>query len=1012
MQFFPGQLYLERVVADALRLLAPGGALLLADVLDPRRDAELDQALAAAGAPPRRGEKAQRFDEDLFRDFGAALPAAGTVEVLHRTAGFANELSYRYDVLIHKAETPDAGRLADQGLRARRKRLWTGWHVMQRPAARPAAVASPEDIAYVIHTSGSTGAPKGIAVQHAPAANLIGWINETFRVGPGDRLLLVASLCFDLSVYDIFGVLGAGGAVQVAPEAAMRDAEWLVRLLREQPVTIWDSAPAALQQLVPLFPPASEDRPLRLVMLSGDWIPVRLPDQVRAAFPRAQVMALGGATEATIWSNWFPVGEVGPEWPSIPYGRPITKARYHVLDEGMLPCPIGVPGDLYIGGQVLCLGYAGQPGLTAAQFVPDPFTEEPGERLYRTGDRARFFPDGNLEFLGRVDQQVKVRGYRIELGEIELVLLRHPEVRTAVVTVREDRPGDRLLVAYVVPREGRTPDVQELRAFLGDKLPAYMLPSAFVTLKALPVTANGKLDRKALPPPDRSASEETYAAPTNPVEELLTVFWCEVLGLDRVGIHDDFFALGGHSLLATRVVSRIRNMFGVELPLRTLFEAPTIAGVAQALKGGLQKGAAPAPPIGPAPREGYLPLSFAQQRLWIIDELEPGNPAYNVGAAVRLTGEVAPDLLARIFTEVARRHEVLRTTFTYSAGAPAQVVGPEPRLDLPVVNLTYLPEAEWEAKAAELAREELRRPFDLRRGPLLRLSLLRFAEDEQVLLVTMHHIATDGWSMGILMREIGALYEAFSQGSPSPLPELPVQYADFAVWQRRWLQGEALESQLAYWRSQLAGAPRLLELPTDRPRPAVPSHAGASRPVALPPSLSESLLQLCRRDGATPFMALLTAWAVLLGRHTGQDDVLVGTPIAGRNRREIEELIGFFVNTLVIRADLSGAPGFGQVLGRVRRAALDAYMHQDLPFERLVEELVAERDFAVSPLFQALFAFQSATGPGLSVPGLVLTPLALESGLAKFNLTLTFWEGNDHTFEGALRYKTDLFDAS
>ena len=972
VQFFPGPRYLEKVIADALRLLAPGGALLVADVMDARRELP-------------RNETRLRIDEDHFRDL------AGDVEVLHRTEGFANELGWRYDVLLRPGKEA-----------VRRKRLWTGWHAAHAPAARPAAVAAPEDVAYVIHTSGSTGTPKGIAVQHAPAANLIGWINATFGVGPGDRLLFVTSLCFDLSVYDVFGVLAAGGTVHVAPEEALRDAQELVRLLRREPVTIWDSAPAALQQLAPLFPRA-EDRPLRLVMLSGDWIPVRLPDQVRAAFPRARVMALGGATEATVWSNWFPVGEVDPRWPSIPYGRPITRARYHVLDGGMLPCPIGVPGDLYIGGQCLCVGYAGQPALTAEQFVPDPFAAEPGERLYRTGDRARFFADGNLEFLGRVDHQVKVRGYRIELGEIEISLLRHPGVRETVVTVWEDR-----LVAYVVPREGKAPDAHGLRAFLGETLPAYMVPAAFVTLEALPVTPNGKLDRGALPAPERVRSADPASVEgMDPLEELLAGVWAEVLGLDRVGVHEDFFDLGGHSLLATQVASRIREMAGVELPLRRLFEAPTISALARAVREGREA----ASPIVPVSRDHELPLSFAQQRLWFLDQLSPGNPAYNIPAAVRLTGEVSPEELARIFGEVARRHEVLRTTFVARDGRPAQVIHPELRPALPLIDLSGLPDPGREALA--LAREEARRPFDLESGPLLRLTLVRLGEREHLLLVTFHHIVSDGWSMGVLLREIAALHEAIATSRPPALPQLPVQYADFARWQREWLSGEVLESQISYWRGQLAGAPRLLELPTDRPRPAVQSFRGAALPVTLPAALSAAVQGLCRREGATPFMVLLASWATLLGRHAGQQDVLLGTPIAGRNRRETEGLIGCFVNTLVMRADLSGAPAFSELLARIRQVSLDGYTHQDVPFERLVEELVPDRDLAWSPLFQVLLGLQNTpAGPALSVPGLALTPLAVDSGLTKVDLSINFWEREDRGLDGALRYASDLFDGT
>jgi amino acid adenylation domain-containing protein len=585
IQFFPGPGYLERVVEQALRRLAPGGALLIADVPDARRQAELRRSLADAGAPQQAAQgRMTSFDEDLFRDFAAALPEVGEVSVLHRREGFHNELRFRYDVLVTRG---DGGR---SGIGARRKRLWTGWHVASRAADRPPACASPDDFAYVVHTSGSTGTPKGIGVQHRPAVNLIDWVNGTFGVGPGDRLLFVTSLGFDLSVYDVFGVLAAGGTIHVAPEAALRDPERLAGILGRQPITIWDSAPAALQQLAPLFAPPEEAVPaasrLRLALLSGDWIPVRLPDQVRSAFPGARVIGLGGATEATVWSNWYPIGEVDPGWASIPYGRPIANARYHVLDEGLGPCPVGVAGDLYIGGGVLSAGYVYQPELTAAQFVPDPFSAEPGARLYRTGDRARCGADGNLEFLGRIDQQVKVRGYRIELGEIEVALSRHPGVREAVVLAREDVPGEQRLVGYVVPSRRPAPAVAELRAFLRETLPEYMVPWVFVELDALPVTGNGKLDRAALPAPRAlRAGSGTFVAPRNDLERAIGTVWREVLQLDRVGVQENFFEMGGSSLLLARLQSRLRQALGRDVPFLELFRNPTIESLARSLGG-------------------------------------------------------------------------------------------------------------------------------------------------------------------------------------------------------------------------------------------------------------------------------------------------------------------------------------------------------------------------------------------------------------------------------------------
>jgi amino acid adenylation domain-containing protein len=1005
VQFFPGPRYLERVMRWALGRLAPGGALLIADVPDARRRQELRRAIEKHRGPEGTAAAARRqeltLDEGFFQDLGAT--------VHHRTEGFPNELRFRYDVLLTPGERVESGE--------RRQRLWTGWHVDRCLADRLPTVGTPDDIAYVIHTSGSTGEPKGIAVQHRPAANLVDWVNRTLGVGQEDRGLFVTSLCFDLSVYDIFGLLAAGGTVHVATREDLDNPDHLVSLLRTGGITLWDSAPAALVQLVPLFPAEPDaSSQLRRVLLSGDWIPVTLPDRVRHVFPGAQVMALGGATEATVWSNWFPVGVVDPAWPSIPYGRPIANSRYHVLDAGFAPCPIGVPGDLYIGGDCLCAGYARCPDLTAHAFLPDPFSGVAGARLYRTGDRARHHIDGNVEFLGRVDQQVKVRGFRIELGEIEVLLGHHPGVRDCVVLVREDVPGDRRLAAYVVVEGGQAPRAEELRLHLQSRLPEFMIPSAFVFPEALPLTPNGKLDRQALPAPER-ADGEGYVPPSDPIEELLAGIWAEVLGLERIGVHDNFFDLGGHSLLATQVASRIRGVFRVDLPLRQLFEAPTIAGLARVVRTpGKGTAHSEAPPLVPLPRELSrvgLPLSFAQQRLWFLDRLEPGSVAYNLPSAVRLKGRTSVAELSWIFSEVVRRHEVLRTTFGFREGGAVQIVALPSLPALPVVDLSGLAETRQEIQARELALEEARRPFDLQSGPLLRLCLLRLGEQDHVLMMTLHHIVSDGWSTGVLLREIAALHGDFVAGRASTLPDLPVQYTDFARWQREWLRGEVLEEQIAYWRQQLAGAPRVLELPLDRPRLARQTFRGALRSVALAPELAAAVRGLCRREDATPFMVLLSAWGLLLGRHAAQQDLLVGTPIAGRNRQEIENLIGFFVNTLALRVDLRESPSFAELVGRVRAAALDGYTHQDVPFERLVDELITDRGLAVSPLFQVVFALQNATGPGgrpenVSVPGLTLTPLDVDPGEAKFDLTLIL--GEEQGFAGALQYNTDLFD--
>ncbi|HZI03336.1 MAG TPA: condensation domain-containing protein, partial [Archangium sp.] len=513
-----------------------------------------------------------------------------------------------------------------------------------------------------------------------------------------------------------------------------------------------------------------------------------------------------------------------------------------------------------------------------------------------------------------------------------------------ITLAREDVPGDKRLVAYLVAREGQHLDSSELRSFLKSRLPEYMVPSAFMVLAALPLSPNGKVDRKALPAPEATRSEaRAYVAPRTPTEQLLAPMWSQLLSVERVGSSDNFFELGGHSLLATQVVSRVRASFGVELPLRALFEAPTLEALAARIDSTSREGVE-LPPLRPVARTGELPLSFAQQRLWFLEQLEPGLATYNMAATVQLEGTLDVSALERGFQELARRHESLRTTFRATEKQPVQVIHSEAVLPLPVIDLGELPQAEREAQVRRLAYEEAQRPFDLIRGPMLRLKLLELEDTRHVLLLTMHHIVSDGWSMGILIREVGALYEAFSSGKPSPLPALTLQYADYAAWQRGWLQGEALESQLAYWRQQLAQAPKVLELPTDKPRPPVQSYRGATLTRLMPRTVSDALTALCQREGVTPFMALLAGFQSLLSRYSGQTDVVVGTDIAGRTHADTEGLIGFFINQLVMRGDLSGDPTFRELLGRVRQVALGAYAHQDVPFEKLVEELKPQRD--------------------------------------------------------------------
>jgi amino acid adenylation domain-containing protein len=879
---------------------------------------------------------------------------------------------------------------------------------------RPAASLDAGHLAYVIYTSGSTGRPKGVMIDHRAAVNTVLDVNARFGVGPDDRVFAVSSLSFDLSVYDVFGILAAGGAIVLPqPSATPSPALWLESLERHG-VTVWNSAPALLEMLKQHMERVAAPLPstLRLVMLSGDWIPVALPDQVRSRAERAEVMSLGGATEASIWSIYHPVERPQPERVSIPYGRPLANQRFHVLDADLRPAPVGVVGDLYIGGVGVARGYQSRPDLTADRFLPDPFGAREGgaeARLYRTGDLGRYLPDGEIEFLGRADHQVKIRGFRVELGEIEAQIARHPGVREALAVVRDDTSGGRQVVAYY---KGDAEE-EAVRRHLRQTLPDYMVPPFLVRLDAFPLTHNGKVDRRGLPAPV-PAQGRGSGGPRPPAEEILAAVWGEVLGLPAVGPDDNFFALGGHSLKATQVAIRIQERLGVDLPLRRIFEAATLAELAAAVEAASREGGGLAiPPIEPVFQDGRegreLPLSFAQERMWMAEQLEPGTGAYNMAVGLAIRGPLGVPVLARALAGIVARHEALRTRFLATESGPVQVVEPRVALGLPVVDLSALPEALRPGELKRLSGEAARHPFDLTTAPLLQTALVHQGRADHLLLISMHHIVSDGWSMGVFLQELARLYADFAVGGTASLAPLPIQYTDFAHWQREWLQGEALEPLLAYWRRRLASAPAVLELLADRPRPPVRSLRGASRSRLLPPALHADLKVLSQRHGVTLFMTLLAAFQVLLSRYSGQQDILVGTDTANRNRREIEGLIGFFVNNPVLRTDLSGNPTFAELLERVRVTTLEAYAHQDLPFEKLVEELRPERDLSRTPIFQVLFVLQNVPLGNLRASGLSFTPLAVESGRCKFDLILMMWEIEEGLQE-TWTYSTDLFD--
>nr|UXE46116.1 linear gramicidin synthase subunit B [uncultured bacterium] len=871
------------------------------------------------------------------------------------------------------------------------------------------------NLAYVIYTSGSTGRPKGAMIHHLGLANYLAWCARAYAVHEGQGAPVHSSISFDLTITALLAPLISGRRVDLLNEDL--GVEQLSEALRGSgDYSLVKITPAHLRWLGDQLDPRDAAGRTRAFVIGGEALRPEHIDVWRRHAPETELINEYGPTETVVGCCVYRVPRDRPISGPIPIGRPIANTRLYVMNEHLQPVPIGVAGELYIGGAGVARGYLRRPALTAERFIPDPFAPEPGGRLYRTGDMARWRPDGNLEYLGRADCQVKVRGFRIEPGEIEEALARHPAVREAAVVARDYGLDDRRLLAYVTLEDGSAaPDDTELRRFLRSSLPESMIPSAFVTLERLPLTPNGKVDRDALPEPgaNRTRLDTSFVAPRGAVEEEVACVWKEILGLERVGIHDNFFDLGGHSLLATQVVSRLRDASGVEISLRALFDSPTVAGLADRVES-LRRGAAPreAAPIEPNARDGPLPLSFSQEALWFLDQLAPGQPTFNVTAAVRITGPLDLVALQRSLDELVRRHESLRTTFVAIDGAPNQVIAPELRIAIEAADLTTLRPEDREAEAQRRAVDDSRRPFDLERGPLIRVSLLRLGEGEHAALLTMHHLITDGWSFGVAADELVALYEADRRGLDSSRPRPPIQYADFALWQRDQLQGGAWAAQIAAWTRRLAGVSPL-ELPTDRPRPPIRSARGAMRPLTLSPELSEAVRALSRREGVTPFMTLLAAFQVLLGRWSGQDDFAVGSPVANRTRPETEPLIGYFVNMLALRADLSGNPTVGELLARVRAVTLEAFDNQEIPLEILILALQPQRDASRSPLFQVMFVLQNNPLPTAGPADLAFSPLVPDqgTGTSKFDLSLGF-EDTPGGFVGSVEFNTDLFGAA
>ena len=883
-----------------------------------------------------------------------------------------------------------------------------------RPISAPELRGTPENLAYLLYTSGSTGVPKGVAVRHRNLVNYSEFIAKRLNVvqhPEGLQFATVSTIAADLGNTCIYPSLISGGCLHLISYEVATDAQKFAQYVGQHPVDVLKIVPSHLQALLHA-PEAKRVLPRRYLITGGEALTPRLVEMIVDLKSSCEIMNHYGPTETTVGSLTLKLSEF--DWRqstalSIPIGRPIANTHVYILDALQQPVPLGVTGELYIAGDGVTAGYLNDPDRTAEKFISNPFVKDPMARMYRTGDLVRYLADGNIEFLGRADDQVKIRGFRIELGEIEAVLAAHADVKQTVVLARADETGEKQLLAYVVLSIEGASSSEDLRRYLKEQLPEYMVPAAIILLPRMPLTANGKIDRQSLPEPEKAAARQ-YVAPRTSTEEVVCNIWAEVLRRDRVSTEDNFFDLGGHSLLATQVISRIRRALSVDLPLRTLFETPTVAAIAEQIDRHRRDPLlAEVPPITKAPRDQDLPLSFAQQRLWVLDQMQPNNPLYNIPRRLRMRGNLNVDALTTALNKIVERHESQRTTFAVHDGTPVQVIAPSLVIDVALRDLCNLHEDDRITEARRIAGEEALIPFDLATGPLLRATLLKLAVEDHILLLTMHHIVSDAWSAGVFFQEFGELYESFCNGRAPSLLELPIQYADYAAWQRTSFSGEVLNHQLTYWREQLKGAPPVLQLPSDRPRAKEQTFQGAHETISISGQTARALRKLGQQEGMTLFMTLLAGFQTLLSRYSGQEQLVIGTDLANRTTTETERLIGFFINLLALRGDLSGNPTFRELLGRVREVALGAYAHQAMPFDKLVEELQPERSLSHNPLVQVLFVMQNLPRQKRELPGLTLEPFELPSTRSKFDLAVFVVDGGDDLTCYWL-YSTDLFD--
>ncbi|MCJ8273573.1 MAG: amino acid adenylation domain-containing protein, partial [Psychrosphaera sp.] len=886
-----------------------------------------------------------------------------------------------------------------------------------QPDDNPQLELNDDNLAYVIYTSGSTGQPKGVCVPHRGVVRLV-HDTDFVELNNDTHMLQMAPLGFDAATFEIWGPLLNGGQLTLYPQGPM-DVLALSRFIRAQNInTLWLTSALFDQWIIEQEGPSG----LRQLLVGGDVVSPNSVAQLYAMDDQVQIINGYGPTEGTTFTCCYAIPRTIAEGQSIPIGKGIRHTQVYVLDEGQLVVPYGVPGELYIGGAGLARGYLNQDELTEAAFITHSLVKN--QRLYRTGDLVRWLPDGQLEFIGRVDHQVKIRGFRIELGEIETRINQNHELNEAVVVVLSDDNGEKQLVAYVTfavdeedeydededeEKEEQRATIERIKTGLKSALPDYMVPAIFVILEKMPLTNNGKIDRKALPAPgEEDRQKQEYVAPTGELQQALCQMWQEVLSLQQVGVEDDFFELGGHSLLATRVVSRIRQEMAVEIPLRILFEQPTITALAQEIE--TLESASVLPPIEKIGADEDKLLSYSQQRLWFIDQLEGGSSQYNMPVAFKMDGELSEQAVRQAFEQILLRHEVIRTRLISEQGLVVQQVQQQYELPLSMVDLTDLSEDEQAQRIQQMGKEDAALVFDLSKDILLRVTLLKLSEQKHVMLFNMHHIASDGWSMALLVNEFSQLYSAFREGRDNPLEPLSVQYVDYANWQRKCFEGELLEQQLGYWTEQLAGIPAIHSLPLDKPRPAQQSFNGKISQYKIEAPLTKQLNALCKQQGVTLFMLLQTAFSVLLGRYSNEQDIVLGSPIAGRVHQDVEPLIGFFLNTLALRTNLEDNPGFSDLLQTNKKMILDAYSHQIVPFDMLVEALKPPRSLSHSPVFQVMFVLQNNEQNELELSGLTLTPVTQQSNIVKFDLELSVTE-TDGILNTVWLYNNDLFFA-